>query len=100
MSTRSEKFLETFDKVVGKIEETKMTEEIASTVEGLAAFVVEEDQYKFDGLLDKYLSVVDPDLKMTLGEAIEKLGEKKANELLRELVKLNYEDPDDEDEEE
>lgn len=100
MTTRSDTLLETYGKIVGSsIQEEKVDlKDIADEIEQLAAYITDEDEEKFNNLLDKYLSPVDPKAEMTLGDAVEKLGEKGAKALQKELEKLSYIDPDEEDE--
>jgi|WetSurSiteA1Bulk_404760.scaffolds.fasta_scaffold276126_1 hypothetical protein len=101
MTTRSDKFLETYTNLVGKPLDEAATVDlkgIADDIEGLAAYVADDDEEKFNSLLDKFLSPVDPKAQMTLGDAVEKLGAKGAKALMKELEGLNYEDPDEEDE--
>jgi hypothetical protein len=95
MKTRSEKVLEIYEEISELREEKLDLSEIADSIESMAGYITDEDQEKFDNILDKYLSKVDPDAKMTVGDAVEKLGEKGANSMLKELEKLSYEDPED-----
>jgi len=103
MKTKSEEVLEAYKDIIGveKMWEDQMgLPEIADAIEAIAGYVCDEDQEKFDDILDKYLSKVDPEEKMTIGEAVKKLGEGEAKSLLKELDNLSYESPDEEDEEE
>jgi hypothetical protein len=76
---------------MNKKAEVDSKEDIANYIEELDATVIDDDRDEFYNIINSYLNSVDPENELTIYEAVLKLDNLQAKNLLHDLLDLTYE---------
>ena len=82
--------IDRIDRLVEVQQRFSNVKELGQEIEHMDTYVEEKDRKKFNKIMEKYLSKVDPKNDMSILDAVQKLGMKKAKTMYDEMLDLHY----------